>query len=410
MLQQIRPASHLAAATLAALLLAGCGGGGGTTAAPAPSPMAKSITLGKLATSEVLAGGASVGLSATPDVASTVNWTLTSGPGSLSASSGASIGYLPPASGVANPVNVVITAKAGDASQSLQLTVYPDPGTAGVTLLAGDANTDYDRWNPWVITEKDGQGASAVFGRPTLMAADSAGNLYVVDYATLAVDTHMAGPSELVLRKVSAGGTVTTLARDTTEIATPNSIVVDQAGNIYVASRPLVNSRVGASNVGGDIRKVAPDGKVTVFAGSINSTAPARDGTGTAASFTGPTLAGIDGDGNLYVKDVDDSAMGKLALRKITPQAVVSTIAALPAGLGQAPDGSTYGVDSEQATVFRTAADGTKTILAGIPGKQGTVLGALPGGLLHPRAVVRTGPASLAVLSGSGIVKVVLPH
>lgn len=410
MLHQTKSTSRLAAATLLAAILAGCGGSGGSTpaATPAPAPVAQTIVLSKLASSEVLAGSASLNLTATPDAASTVTWTLDAGPGTLTASTGATIGYTPPAAGVTAPVNVVITAKAGNASQSLQLTLYPNPGTTGVALLAGDVNTDY-LYNPTVIAEKDGQGASAVFGRPTVMAGDGSGNLYVIDYATLAVTTQYSGPSELVLRKVSAGGAVTTVARDTTETGTPNSLVVDKAGNIYVATRPLTTS-TSFFTTGGDIRKITPDGKVTAFAGSLRSTAPGLDGTGTAASFTGPALAGIDADGNLYVKDVDDSAAGKLTLRKVTPQAVVSTIAALPAGLGQAPDGYTYGVDSEQATVFRTAADGTKTVLAGMPGKQGTVLGALPGGLLHPRAVVRTGPASLAVLSGSGVVSVVLPH
>jgi sugar lactone lactonase YvrE len=398
-------------ALVLATMVAACGGGGGSAGGPA-APVAQTITLSKSGNGELLPGAAAVSLTATPDVAGTVSWSVDAGPGTLSAASGATVSYTPPAVAVGAPTSVVITAKAGNASQSTTLTLYPDPGAPGLSLVAGDAYTEYDTWNPWTIAEQDGQGAAATFGRPALISADAGGNLYVIDYAVLAIEPHSAGgPGHLVLRKVSPAGAVTTLVHDSSEIAAPNSMAIDKAGNLYVASRPLYDNR-NRYNIGGDIRKVTPAGSVSVFAGSSGSSDynVSRDGTGAAAAFTGPSLAGIDGDGNLYVQDVDESAAGKVTLRKITPQAVVTTISSLPAGLDRAPDGYAYATDSEQATVFRVAADNTRSVLAGVAGRQGTVLGPLPGGLLHPRAVVRTGPASVAVISGSGIVKVVLPH
>ncbi|MES2161876.1 MAG: hypothetical protein V4476_12035 [Pseudomonadota bacterium] len=395
--------SVLGALALAAAVSA-CGGGGNGGAV---TPVVRTIALSKSGSGELLPGGA-VSLTATPDVASTVSWSVDSGPGTLSAANGATVSYTPPTAAVAAPTSVVVTARAGDTSQSMTLTLYPDPGAPGLSLVAGNVNDDGLSWNPQTIVEKDGLGTAAIFGRPRVLGGDSAGNLYVIDYATVIYDLHSSGAVELVLRKVSPGGAVSTLVHDTSETAQPNSMAVDKAGNIYIASQPLDDSR-GPRALGGDIRKVTPGGAISVFAGNVASNV-SRDGSGTAAGFTGPALAGIDGDGNLYVNDADGSAAGKITLRKVTPQGVVSTISALPAGLGQAPDGYTYGVDTNQAIAFRIAADGSRSVLAGVAGKQGTVLGALPGGLLYPRGVVRTGPASLAVLSGSGIVKVVLAH
>jgi hypothetical protein len=386
-----------------ATMVAACGGGGGSAGGPA-APVAQTITLSKSGSGELLPGAA-VSLTATPDVAGTVSWSVDAGPGTLSAASGATVSYTPPAAAVSAPTSVVITAKAGNASQSTTLTLYPDPGAPGVSLVAGDVYHDGLSAEPFTIIEKDGQGAAAIFGRPRVLAADSGGNLYVIDYAAGFYDTHSSGTIELILRKVTPAGNVTTLAHDTAEAAQPNSMVVDKAGNIYIASQKLDDTR-GPHALGGDIRKVTPGGAVSVLAGSITSVG-VRDGSGAAASFVGASLAGIDADGNLYVNDRDAGFNNQLTLRKVTPQGVVTTIASLPAGLAQAPDGYTYAADPSQALLYRTAADGTRSALAG---QQGTVLGTLPGGLQYPMSAVRTGPASVAVISGSGIVKVVLPH
>jgi hypothetical protein len=390
-----------------ATMLAACGGGGGSAGGPA-APAAQTITLSKSGNGELLPGAAAVSLTATPDVAGTVRWSVDAGPGTLSAASGATVSYTPPAAAVSAPTSVVITAKAGNASQSTTLTLYPDPGAPGVWLVAGDVYHDGLSAAPFTIIEKDGQGAAAIFGRPRVLAADNSGNLYVIDYAAGFYDTHSSGTIELILRKVTPAGDVTTLAHDTSEAAQPNSMVVDKAGNIYIASQKLDDTRSPRA-LGGDIRKVTPGGAVSMLAGSITSVG-VRDGSGAAASFVGASLAGIDADGNLYVNDRDASFNNQLTLRKVTPQGVVTTIASLPAGLAQAPDGYTYAADSSQALLYRTAADGTRSTLAGVAGQQGTVLGTLPGGLQYPMSAVRTGPASVAVISGSGIVKVVLPH
>ncbi|UUZ50216.1 hypothetical protein LP420_09755 [Massilia sp. B-10] len=64
---------------------------------------------------------------------------------------------------------------------------------------------------------------------------------------------------------------------------------------------------------------MAPDGTVTVLAGGAEGYA---DGTGSAAAFHTPSGIAIDGQGNLLVADT-----GNNAIRKVTPQGVVTTLA-----------------------------------------------------------------------------------
>lgn len=90
----------------------------------------------------------------------------------------------------------------------------------------------------------------------------------------------------------------------------PTAITKDAAGNFYVADRN--NNRV---------RKITPDGVVTTFAGS-GSGGGIVNGTGTAAGFWAPYGITADASGNLYVGE-----WANQAVRKITPAAVVTTLA-----------------------------------------------------------------------------------
>ena len=94
----------------------------------------------------------------------------------------------------------------------------------------------------------------------------------------------------------------------------PWDIVVMEDGTRYVAD-------AGDSN---RIRRIAPDGMVSTLAGGTEGFA---DGTGTAAAFNTPSAIARDLDDNLYVADT-----GNHAIRRITPQGVVTTVA----GTGEA--------------------------------------------------------------------------
>ena len=89
----------------------------------------------------------------------------------------------------------------------------------------------------------------------------------------------------------------------------PFSVAVDGAGNVYVAD--AYNHR---------IRKITSGGVVTTLAGS--GTPGSEDGAGTAARFRYPQGVAVDGVGNIYVADTDNSR-----IRRITTGGVVTTLA-----------------------------------------------------------------------------------
>jgi sugar lactone lactonase YvrE len=165
----------------------------------------------------------------------------------------------------------------------------------------------------------DGNGSSAGFNKPTSLAVDTEGNIYVADS-----ENHL-------IRKIAPNGDVTTLAGSGSPgfsdglgtLATfnnPTGLVVDVNGNLYVADR--INQR---------IRKITPNGQVTTFAGSgeIGNS----NGLGTLATFNYPIEVAIDANGNVYVADQNNHL-----IRRITSQGKVSTFAG--AGLAGSANGA----------------------------------------------------------------------
>jgi sugar lactone lactonase YvrE len=208
----------------------------------------------------------------------------------------------------------------------------------------------------------DGTGAAARFNRPFGVALDLSGNLYVTDYFNSTI------------RKITSAGKVTTLAGDALKTGTtdakgslarfnqPAGIAVDAGGNVFVAD-----------SANHTIRKIAPDGSVSTFAGSAGNRG-SIDGTGTAAQFDYPTGLAIDAGGNLYVSEYSDCL-----IRKITPNAVVTTIAGLAAMTGSADgSGSSARFDGPSGVAVTSGLDvfvadtANDTIRLGTPGSRTT--------------------------------------
>jgi sugar lactone lactonase YvrE len=208
-----------------------------------------------------------------------------------------------------------------------------------VTTLAGTVG---------VNGSTNGQGTAASFGFPTGVAVDSAGTVYVADQG-----------NELI-RKITQLGAVTTLAGtagvtgSTNAIGTaasfnaPIGIAVDSAGNnVYVADQ--------ANHL---IRKITAGGLVTTLAGStgvIGST----NATGTAATFNSPSGVAIDSAGNVYVADQNNNLIRKITLLGAVTT-VVGTVPQFGVRLGPLP-GSLYspqGVAVAGGVLYVTTANG----------------------------------------------------
>ncbi len=159
---------------------------------------------------------------------------------------------------------------------------------------------------------EDGPAAAARFGFDFtgFVVVDAAGNAFITD------------PANRVIRRISAGGVVTTFAGlegspgnvdgtgGNARFGAPGGIALDSSGNFYVAD-------TGAST----IRKITAAGVVTTLAGSPGQTGSA-DGTGAAARFNQPMGVEVDSAGNLFVAD-----FGNNTIRKVTPAGVVTTLA-----------------------------------------------------------------------------------
>ncbi len=128
----------------------------------------------------------------------------------------------------------------------------------------------------------------------------------------------------------------------------PLAVAVDSRGNAYVADAEF--------HV---VRKVAPDGSVSDFAGQRGFSGY-TDGVGTAALLANPGHIAVDGDDNLYVSEVDQLPG---IVRKITPSGVVSQMP-IPGGLMTVDKvGTVYSASDQQISRWRP--DGTMSVLAG---------------------------------------------
>ncbi len=188
-----------------------------------------------------------------------------------------------------------------------------------VSTFAGKTGTAFG--GP-VFGSPDGVGEAARFYEPSGLAFDRQGNLYVADSANQTI------------RKITPAGVVTTLAGhpitggktdgvgDAARFFYPHGLVVDVAGNIYVAD---------SNNY--TIRKITSDGTVSTLAGRNSSgvVTPSVDGIGSAATFGYPYNIAIGPDGALYVTDNQSSA-----IRRVTTDGVVTTIAGKSYGIGSA--------------------------------------------------------------------------
>jgi sugar lactone lactonase YvrE len=361
---------------LFAALLVSCGGiespNGDTGGGPAPTLLA--LNGGGTAT----AGAAAVPLSATHTGSGTVAWQLAAGsPGSLSASSGDSVSYLPPPAGaVTSPTTVTITATVDGVSKSTTVTLNPAPG--GVYLLAGTVNG---------FGNVDGTGSAARFTmavNSTGLAVDAAGNAFTTDLTRGAVrkttpqgvvstiDASFSAPSALAVdgggnlyvgdgnqvRRITPAGAVSTVA--TLAVGQIRSLAVAANGNIYVASPSaiyvvsatggvalLAGSGAGSfadapasfSDLGGMaldaagnlivadagrklIRQVTPNGTVTTLAGA-DGIAGDTDGPGSSARFRRPAGIAIDAAGRIFVSDVQ-SGLVRVIVRSGTGTTVAT--------------------------------------------------------------------------------------
>jgi len=212
-----------------------------------------------------------------------------------------------------------------------------------------------------------GLATAASLNTPTSVAVDASGNLFIADYGNNRI------------RKVSPNGIVTTVAGDgiqrfsgdggpaaSASLYDPVRIAVDASGNLFIADTG--NER---------IRKVSPGGTITTVAGNGTQGFSGDFGPATSASLYAPEGIAVDGSGDLFIADYGNSR-----IRKVSPGGVISTVAgngtqALsgdggPAASASLQNASSLAVDAsgnlfilDDVDVREVWASGTITTIAG---------------------------------------------
>ena len=171
-----------------------------------------------------------------------------------------------------------------------------------ITTVAGTGGNGY--------SGDGGPAAKAQLSEPTGVAV-GAGNLYITDFLNN------------VIRRV-ANGDITTVAGNripgysgdggpatSAQLSRPGGVVVDGAGNLYVAD---TNNNA--------VRKVSAGGAITTVAGKGMPGYSGDGGQATSAQISGPWGVALDGNGNLYIAD-----SGNFVIRRVAPDGVITTVA-----------------------------------------------------------------------------------
>lgn len=269
---------------------------------------------------------------------------------------------------------------------------------AGNTLIRDDSGLPDGTWYDGGIEE-------AVFNRPSGLALDREGNIYVADSQNHAI------------RRISSAGEVTTIAgngvlgnRDgkgeQAQLYSPSDVAVATDGTIFVAD-----------TLNHIIRKITRDGYVTTLSapsdrvvevtpGQTSSAGDFQDGSLSKAKFNEPTGLAIDPKGNLYVADTGNHRIRYIDFKNNT----VTTVAGskiltygenelysqggymdgeavkaqfnFPKGMVMTNEGGLLIADSLNHTV-RYLFEGRVTTLAGIAGVHGDINGGNEKALLH---------------------------
>jgi hypothetical protein len=169
----------------------------------------------------------------------------------------------------------------------------------------------------------DGLATNANLNHPAGVVLNAAGNLYIAEYFANRV------------RKVDTNGIITTVAGDgsgtysgdggaatNASLNEPAGVAMDALGNFFIADEN--NER---------IRKVDTNGIITTVAGGVFGYS-GNGGPATNAGLATPCDVAVDAVGNLFIAD-----FGNYVIRKVDINGIISTVAGIGESFGYSGDG-----------------------------------------------------------------------
>ena len=229
----------------------------------------------------------------------------------------------------------------------------------------------------------NGTGIGAQFDSPSGLVFDAAGNLYVSDTGNSTIRKIKPSGAVSTFAGIAGESGFTNGAAGSAQFSSPLGIAVAPDGTIYVADS------------GNHCIRAITGGNISTFAGSPQVWGSA-DGTGTNASFNGPVGLAFDSRTNLFVSDANNNT-----IRKIAPDGTVTTFAGAagadgstdgdlnsarfrsPAELVFDKKGNLLVADSFNQTVREISSNGIVSTVSGTAGLAGTSDGVNGTGRFH---------------------------
>ncbi|MGD0497335.1 MAG: putative Ig domain-containing protein, partial [Bryobacteraceae bacterium] len=299
-------------------------------------------------------------------------WSMTSGalPDGLTFAGNGTISGMATTAGVFGFTVRVQDSALATAGKAFTLTAVT-AGTSIITTFAGNGTSDY--------SGDGGPAAAAQLAGPVALALDGSGNVYIAEQGCCGGQG--ITPINHRVRKVSPGGTITTVAGNgspgysgdggpaaSAQLYFPYGLAADASGNLYIADSG--NYR---------IRKVSASGVITTVAGNGTSGYSGDGGPATSAQLNFPYGLAADASGNLYIADSNNQR-----IRKVSASGIITTVAGngtsgyagdggpaisaqlnFPYGLAVDTSGNLYIADSSNQRIRKVSASGVITTVAG---------------------------------------------
>ncbi len=236
-----------------------------------------------------------------------------------------------------------------------------------------------------------GPATSSDLNSPQGIAVDGSGNVYIADTGTessasgnVVVKVTPSGTLSILAGVVDHYGAPTPGPATSSDLYYPEGVAVDGSGNVYIAD---TGSSYGLpySSV---VVKVTPSGTLSIFAGVVGQSGAPTAGPATSSDLGSPQGVAVDSSGNVYI--ADDGNLGNPVVEKVTSSGTLSIIAGVvgqsgaptagpatssdlgsPQGVTVDGSGNLYIADYQNSVVEKVTSSGTLSIFAGVVGHGG---------------------------------------